>query len=921
VPTTPPTGAKASEEILAACERAGLDADASTLTRAMYASDASLYRVVPEVVVRARDVDDISAVLDVSRSSGTPLTMRGAGTSIAGNAVGSGIVVDTRRLNRFEIDADSASATVQPGVVHASLQRAARAQGLRFGPDPSTHSRCTIGGMIGNNACGSRALGYGRTVDNVLALSALLPDGSPVASVSGRIAEVVDAHLDVIRTEFGRFGRQVSGYSMEHLLPERGRRLERFLVGSEGTLAVVTGATVRLVRDEPVRVLAVMGFPDLATAADLVPSLLVLRPTACEGLDRRLVDLTPNHPPLPRGDAWLLVEFTGESLGDAESTARACLTVAGHGVVVSDPRQQAALWRIREDTAGLAAVAGERPGLAGWEDAAVPPERLGGYLREFEMLIRDFGYEGAPYGHLGEGCVHIRIDFDPATESGRDRYRRFVESAADLVAAHGGSLSGEHGDGRARSELLPRMYGQEALALFGAVKHLCDPNNLLNPGVLVDPQPVDRSLRRASPRIDLPTRQWSSPGALAAEIDRCTGVGKCVAPRPVGVMCPSFAVTGEEKDGTRGRARLLQEMVDGRLVQGGWDAPEVQEALDLCLACKACASECPTGVDMASLRSEALSWRYAGKKRPRIHRTLGRLPWWTLIVPARLANLGLRLAPRLAARVSGVDPRRTLPELAVRPFHRSARPSARPADVVPDVVLWVDTFTNRFAPSVAAAAVEVLESAGLAVRVLADEGCCGLTWLSTGQIDEGREWLAELVGTLAERAGDTPVVGLEPSCLGVLRHDAPRLLDPERAAFAGRVRTLAEFLSGLEGWSAPDRTGAELVVQPHCHHSAVLGWQADRRLLTATGARLTEVQGCCGMAGDFGMDPGHYDLSVAIAQRSLLPALESGGDSCVAVADGFSCRTQITDLAGRRSVHLAELLSPSWPGQSESSPF
>ncbi len=402
-----------SDDILAACARAGLDADGSTLTRAMYAGDASLYRVVPEVVVRVRDVDEIAAVLDVARGTGAPLTMRGAGTSIAGNAVGAGIVVDTRRLDRFEIDPETSTAIVEPGVVHASLQRAARARGLRLGPDPSTHSRCTVGGMIGNNACGSRALGYGRTVDNVLSLTALLADGSPAAAAEQRLAGVVDDNLATIRTEFGRFGRQVSGYSLEHLLPERGRRLERFLVGTEGTLAVVTGATLRLVPDEPVRVLAVIGFPDLATAADLVPSLLVLRPTACEGLDRRLVDLAYSRPSLPPGDAWLLVEFTGDSLAEAESTARACLTVAGRGTVLTDPRQQAAVWRIREDTAGLAAVAGERRALAGWEDAAVPPQNLGAYLRAFEELMDEYGYQGAPYGHLGEGCVHVRIDFDP----------------------------------------------------------------------------------------------------------------------------------------------------------------------------------------------------------------------------------------------------------------------------------------------------------------------------------------------------------------------------------------------------------------------------------------------------------------------------------------------------------------------------
>jgi FAD/FMN-containing dehydrogenase/Fe-S oxidoreductase len=895
-------------DLLAALRRSGVtDVDASNLTRALYASDASLYRVVPQVVVRPRDVADLLATLEVARTSGVPLTMRGAGTSIAGNAVGTGMVLDSsRHLRRIlAIDAEARTARVQPGVVHAHLQQAAAAQGLRFGPDPSTHSRCTIGGMIGNNACGSRALGYGRTSDNVVALEAVLADGTSAKDATARLAALVDGNLATIRTEFGRFTRQVSGYAMEHLLPERGRSLERFLVGSEGTLAIVTEATVNLVVDAPARALVVLGFPDLAAAADVVPALLELRPVACEGLDERIVALVRSRPELPDGAAWLLVEFTGDSEAEAAALAQAALALIGGGRVVVDPGEQAALWRIREDGAGLAARATQPPGLSGWEDAAVPPARLADYLRSFEGLLAEHGLSGAPYGHLGEGCVHVRIDFDPSSGSGRARYRDFVEAAADLVVTFGGSFSGEHGDGRARSELLPKMYSPEALALFGQVKHLLDPQNLLNPGVLVDPRPFDADLRGEARRAPLPIRTYASHQEFVSEVERCTGVGKCIATHGAGTMCPSYRATLDEKDSTRGRARVLQEMVDGRLVSDGWESVELGDALDLCLSCKACAAECPTGVDMAALKTEYLAHAYAGRRRPRSHRTLGRLPALAKVVPPRLANLGIRFAPGLAKRFAGIDSRRSLPAFAAHPV--SARP--RGAEGPADVVVWVDTFTDRFAPQVVDAARSVLEAAGLRVRLVADEECCGLTWLTTGQIDEGARRLGSLIEQLAARAGDLPVIGLEPSCLAVLRHDAPRYLAPEAAALAARVQTLGEFLTALPGWTPPRRPDVQVIAQPHCHQAAVLGWDADHTIVSGTGADLTRVDGCCGMAGDFGMERGHYEISVAVAEQNLLPAVRKARSGAVHLADGFSCRTQLADLSGVRAVHLAEFLA------------
>ena len=672
------------------------DVDDSALAQSLYSSDASLYRIPPRVVVRPRSTDEVAAVLEVGRELGVPLTMRGAGTSIAGNAVGAGIVVDTsRHLNQvLSLDREARTAVVQPGVVHAGLQKLALPAGLRFGPDPSTHTRCTIGGMIGNNACGSRALGYGRTVDNVEALTVLLADGSVVRASATSVVRggegravskprqpgtshaLVDQHLEVVRTEFGRFGRQVSGYSFEHLLPENGRRFDRFLVGTEGTLGVVLDATVRLVEDAPFRALAVLGYPTMADAADAVPALLEHPLVACEGLDQRIADMVQRRPELPDGGGWLFAEVTAATAEEAHSLAAEVARTAGvpHRIVTDIP-EQLALWRIREDGAGLAARSLSRPAQAGWEDAAVPPAQLGDYLRDFDALLKQSALDGVPYGHFGDGCVHVRIDFELEDTAGRGRYREFVESAADLVASYGGSMSGEHGDGRARSELLPRMYSPQAIALMQQAKRILDPDNLLNPGVLVEPAPFDSDLRLAAPQRPLRTtlRLTHDAGSFAGAVHRCTGVGKCIADNTGsgGVMCPSYVVSREEKDSTRGRARVLQDVVTGVL---DFDDPAVDDALDLCLSCKGCARDCPTGIDMATYKSETLSQKYAGARgflrRPRSHYALGQLPRWARMTPPKLANAMLRskAVGRVAKSAAGVDQRRNLPRFSARPL-------------------------------------------------------------------------------------------------------------------------------------------------------------------------------------------------------------------------------------------------------------
>lgn len=931
-----------TRDVVEELRRAGVtDVDDSPLSRALYSSDASLYRVVPEAVARPRHREELLAVLEVARQAGVPLTLRGAGTSIAGNAVGPGIVVDcARHLNRvLAVHPEERVAVVEPGVVHAALQRRVASHGLRFGPDPSTHSRCTVGGMIGNNACGSRALGYGRTADNVAGLVVALGTGQ-LLTVPGdggdpgaRLRALAADHLAHVRTHFGRFSRQVSGYSLEHLLPERGARLDRFLVGSEGTLGLVLEATVRLVPEPAARLLVVLGYPGMAEAADAVPGLLgggPPGPVACEGLDARIVDLVRRRggrvPDLPRGEGWLFVEVTGR--GAAECQAAGARVVAAAGALahryVEDPGEAAALWRIREDGAGLAARSLDRPAYSGWEDAAVPPEHLGAWLRDFEELLAGHGLTTVPYGHFGDGCVHARIDFT-FDEAGRRTYREFLVASARRLAAYGGSISGEHGDGRARSELLPLMYDAQSLRLFGAVKQCCDPDRVLNPGVLVDPAPLDADLRpgRARHEPALVLRLTHDGGSLGDAVHRCTGVGACVSVGGTGVMCPSYAATREERDGTRGRARVLQEALDGTLVHGLAD-PAVRDALDLCLACKGCASDCPTGVDLATYKAEVLAQVYAGRRRPLAHYTLGRLPRWLALTGGRGGWVnrlsGLRPVARLVKAAAGIDARRTLPALAPHSLRTSCEGVARATgthDVPrggegqeqPDVWLWADTFTDRFRPEAGYAAMAVLEAAGLRTRVIPEPACCGLTWISTGQLDAARRVVEDAVSTLAPYAATgVPILGLEPSCLAALRSDAEQLTDDPRVAeVAGGVLTLAELLGRLD-WEPPDLTGTLVVAQPHCHHASVLGWEADERLLSGAGAEVVRVPGCCGLAGNFGMERGHYDVSVAVAETHLLPAVRAH-PGAVVLADGLSCRTQLADLAGVQAIHVAELLA------------
>ncbi|MFD7932647.1 FAD-binding and (Fe-S)-binding domain-containing protein [Streptomyces sp. NPDC059742] len=888
--------------------------DFGAAARALTTMDASNYRRVPVGVVAPRDADDVAAALAVCAEAGVPVVPRGGGTSIAGQATGVGVVLDlTRHMNGLvSVDPAARTAVVQPGLVLDRLRDAVRPYGLTFGPDPSTHSRCTLGGMIGNNACGAHSVAWGTTADNVTELAVTAYGGTAHRIATGwsgapaGLRELVTGHLGLLRTGMAPgFSRRISGYGgLDALLPERGVQLARAFCGSEGTLGVVTEAVVRLVEAPRAPVLAVLGYADESAAAEAAAGLLPYGPLTVEGMAEDL--LGGPAPELPRGGAWLFVEMPDE--GGARALLRAADAV--DRLLVTDPAAQRALWRIREDAAGTATrMPGGGMAWPGWEDCAVPPARLGAYLKEFRALLAAHGLHGSPYGHFGEGCVHVRIDFDLVSAAGIARFRNFSGELADLVVAHGGSLSGEHGDGQARAELLPKMYGTEVVRLFGAYKDVWDPAGGMNPGMLVRPARLDENLRFAV----LPATPF------AGEVARCVGVAKCRTTDTgagASVMCPSYRVTGEEQHSTRGRARLLHEMLAGEIITDGWRSPEVAAALDLCLGCKGCRSDCPVGVDMAAYKAEFLHRHWAGRIRPLSHYALGGLPGWLrLIAGLRAAGAVNALARRVP--VPGLDRDRggRLPELAREPFTRSlpATPAfeARGAGRCPgSVMLWPDTFTEYLAPETGRAAVRVLRAAGLDVDVpRGGTVCCGLTYVSTGRLDRARKVLRRTLDTVGEVSG--PVTVLEPSCAAALRTDLPALLpdDPRAARLAAAVRTFAETLEECAPDWRPPRLDREVFGQTHCHQHAVLGDGPDRRMRERAGLVGELSGGCCGLAGNFGFEPGHHEVSVACAEEQLLPSLRAAPPDAAIQADGFSCRTQIAQLGGVRARHLAELLA------------
>ncbi|MFK0002694.1 FAD-binding and (Fe-S)-binding domain-containing protein [Paenarthrobacter sp. NPDC090522] len=950
--------------VLTRLEAAGIPAETSGHRLAAYSYDASNYRLAPVAVVFPRNVQDVIATLAACRETGTALVSRGGGTSMAGNAIGPGIVLDfSRHMNRIlTIDEGAGTADVQAGVVLATLTREtekATGGNLTFAPDPSSKNRATIGGSIGNDACGNHSVRYGRTSDHVVEIDVVTSDGAQLtATATGlRATDPADAYavsrafdlsedlkklaqdnLAAFRVELGRIQRQVSGYHLANLLPETGLNVARALAGTEGTCAVVVRARMKLVPKAPSALLVCLGYADVVDAAKDIETILEFSPAAVEGIDEAIVDTmrlrrgVDSVQGLPNGKAFLYVDLDGDDPQDVAREAERLLErLAANGRLVDgravpDVAQRATLWRVREDGAGLSsrpASGGESQ--AGWEDSAVAPQNLAAYLADFRELLNEHGLTGIMYGHFGAGCMHIRITYDLRSEEGRSVFRKFTHAAAELVVRHGGSLSGEHGDGRARSALLPVMYSPSMMAAFQAYRNIWDSAGILNPGSITDADAFDANLALEG----IPDREWrthfelrpveaavAGADAWVHAVQACIGVGRCRSDAG-GVMCPSYRATGDEKDSTRGRSRVLQDMVRGaRSIDEGWKSEDVREALDLCLACKACSNDCPAGVDMATYKSEFFSHYYEGRLRPMSHFSLGWLPRWlkltTLISP--IVNLVLA-SPlgKVVAAAGGLTTKRKMPKFASRRMLRDELAPFRNTQGPADTILFVDSFTKGFRPEVAGAAARVIESTGRQVGCEAD-ACCGLTWISTGQLDTAKKLMGKAVEKLDDGT-DAPIVVIEPSCAAALKKDAPELLGTEAAErVSRRIQSFAEAVKGWVdgGWNPPTVPQA-VTVQTHCHEYSTFGATIQRRALAALGvADVTEATGCCGVAGNFGFEANHYDISMKVAEQALAPALAKTPDTTPVLADGFSCAMQVKQLdPDRKSLHLAELLDPA----------
>jgi FAD/FMN-containing dehydrogenase/Fe-S oxidoreductase len=937
----------------------------SAADRALYAAAGANYRQVPIGVVIPRTLDDVVATVAAARAHDAPVLSLGGHTSLAGQGVNVAVVIDfSKYLNRvLEIDPEARLARVQPGVVLDDLRRQAERHGLTFGPDPSTHSHCTLGGMIGNNSCGVHSVmtqfgGPGpTTAHNVHELAVLtyrgdrftvgetsdeelariIAAGGPQGEIYRRLRDLRDRVGDEVRRRYPNIPRRVSGYNLNELLPERGFNVARALTGTESTCVTILEATVHLVPSPPCRTLVVIGYQDAATAADHVPAVLEHRPIGLEGMDETLAqDMTlvgihdQDLSLLPEGRGWLVVEFGGDTKDEADDKGRALVADLErdheHGPtgvrLYDDPESEAHVWKVRE--AGLGATAfipGKPDTYEGWEDSAVPPERLGEYLRSLCRLAARYGYESALYGHYGQGCVHARWNFDLVTREGIDQFRSFLEDASDLVLSLGGSLSGEHGDGQSRAELLPKMFGEELVEAFREFKSIWDPDWRMNPGKVVDAYRITENLRLGvdyhPPAVETHFAFPGDGGSFAHATVRCVGIGNCRRTETEGqVMCPSYMVTREEKHSTRGRARLLFEMLQGRPLEGGWRSREVFDALDLCLSCKGCTNDCPVSVDMPTLKSEFLSHYWKRRLRPRhayafglidqAARVASRIPGAVNLVTQ---TPGLARAAKLAA---GMAPEREIPQFAPQTFTAWFRRRGGARELGgPRLILWPDTFTNHFHPEIGVAAVEVLEHAGYRIDVPDVHVCCGRPLYDYGMLDLARRYLTGTLDLLREdiRAG-VPLVGLEPSCLAVFRDELPNMLpdDEDASRLSRQAFHFSEFLD-QEGF-APPQLARDALLHGHCHHRASGGIEPEQRLLERMGVSVeVSDSGCCGMAGSFGFEDGHYEVSMACGERALLPNVRKAPAATFLVADGFSCRTQIEQAQdGRRAMHVAQVL-------------
>jgi FAD/FMN-containing dehydrogenase/Fe-S oxidoreductase len=951
------------EQQLRANIRGEVRFDASS--KALYATDGSNYRHIPIGVVIPRDEADVIATVAICRTLEAPILSRGAGTSLAGQGCNAAVILDfSKYMNGMgAIDVVTRTVHVQPGIVLDRVRDAAEKFNLTFAPDPATHSRCTIGGMIGNNSCGVHALMGGKTVDNILSLDLLLYDGTrltvgPTTEVEleahidtgGRIGQIYaalksirDTYATQVRARFPKIPRRVSGFNLDELLPENNFNLARALVGSEGTCAIILGATLQLVESPPCRTLVGVGFPDIFLAADHVPQLLRHKPIGLEGVDGYLLDALRRKQKsvedlklLPPGDGFLIVEFGAATQPEANAKARAF--VASLASIPAQPTariytsdEAKRVWHIRESGLGATAfIPGVGTGWEGWEDAAVDPAQLGSYLRAIRALMNEFNYSSAMYGHFGQGCVHMRLNFDLETGPGILKFRQFMDRAADIALAHGGSLSGEHGDGQARGALLPKMFGEELMEAFRIFKRIFDPTNRMNPGKLIDAHQPHEDLR-----LGADYKPWQPKthfayaednGSFASANLRCVGVGAC-RKTDAGTMCPSFMATGEELHSTRGRAHLLWELMQGEVLPHQWKNQQVKESLDTCLSCKACKSECPVSVDMATYKAEFLSHHYENESRPLSHYAFGRID-----IFARLASFAPNLvnainnAPiinPLIKKILHIHPQRTLPRFA-KPFtpdRRLARDARRRSDrrpalpnTAPEVFLWADTFNNYFHPSTMRAAHQVLTTAGFRVTLPTQHLCCGRPLYDFGMLDTAKDYLLKTLNALtAQLAAGTPIIVLEPSCASVFRDELTNLLpnDPRATKLRDQTFLLSEFLVKHAPNYRPPQLNEKIIVHGHCHHRATMGMHDEIALLRLTGAEVELLDsGCCGMAGPFGFEKEKFALSQTLGERVLLPAVRNNSKAII-VSDGFSCSEQITQNTTTRPKHLAEVLAQS----------